>query len=72
MTGIGHAEATGSRSDRSLYHFELATYGTNDSFEQAAALGFIKLWGLPIEVQARQQLLRDSADPLVLAAPDED
>ena len=67
----GHAEATGSRSDRSLYRFELATYGADDSFDQAAALGFIKLWGLPVEVQARQQLLRDPADPLRLAAPDE-
>ena len=65
----GHAEAVGVASDRSLYHFELATYGSGDSFDQQAALGFIKLWGLPLEVQARQQLLRESPDPLRLAAP---
>ena len=65
----GHAEAVGVASDRSLYHLELATYGSDDAFDQQAALGFIKLWGLPLEVQARQQLLRDSPDPLRLAAP---
>ena len=65
----GHAEAVGVASDRSLYHFELATYGSGDAFDQQAALGFIKLWGLPLEVQARQQLLRESPDPLRLAAP---
>ena len=66
----GHADAVGSRSDRSLYHYELATYGADDSFDQQAALGFIKLWGLPLEVQARQQLLREPTDPLRLGAPD--
>ena len=65
----GHAEAVGVASDRSLYHLELATYGSDDAFDQQAALGFIKLWGLPLEVQARQQLLRESPDPLRLAAP---
>ncbi len=67
----GHAEAIGVASERSLYHLELATYGSDDAFDQQAALGFIKLWGLPVEVQARQQLLRDGADPLRIAAPDE-
>jgi argininosuccinate synthase len=70
----GHADAVGARSDRSLYHYELATYGADDNFDQQAALGFIKLWGLPLEVQARQQLLREPepTDPLRLAAPDSD
>ena len=66
----GHAEAVGVASERSLYHFGLATYGADDAFDQQAALGFIKLWGLPLEVQARQQLLRESPDPLRLAAPE--
>ena len=65
----GHADAVGTRSDRSLYNYALATYGSEDDFDQQAALGFIKLWGLPLEVQARQQLLREPADPLRLAAP---
>ena len=68
----GHADAVGSRSDRSLYNHALATYGAEDDFDQQAALGFIKLWSLPLEVQARQQLLREPADPLRLAAPGED
>ncbi|MYE32628.1 MAG: argininosuccinate synthase, partial [Chloroflexi bacterium] len=65
----GHADAVGTRSERSLYNYALATYGAEDDFDQQAALGFIKLWGLPLEVQARQQLLREPADPLRLAAP---
>ena len=68
----GHADAVGTRSDRSLYNYALATYGSEDDFDQQAALGFIKLWGLPLEVQARQQLLREPADPLRLAAPGEE
>ena len=68
----GHADAVGSRSDLSLYNYALATYGSEDDFDQQAALGFIKLWGLPLEVQARQQLLREPTDPLRLAAPGED
>ena len=68
----GHADAVGTRSDRSLYNYALATYGSADDFDQQAALGFIKLWGLPLEVQARQQLLREPADPLRLAAPGEE
>jgi argininosuccinate synthase len=68
----GHADAVGSRSDRSLYNYALATYGSEDDFDQQAALGFIKLWGLPLEVQARQQLLREPTDPLRLAAPGEE
>ena len=37
-------------------------------FDQTAALGFIKLWGLPVEVQARRQLHLDPAsdNPLQL------
>ena len=66
----GHAEAVGVASERSLYEYGLATYGEGDAFDQQAALGFIRLWSLPLEVQARRQLLRDSPDPLRLAAPD--
>ena len=64
------AEAMGRRSDRSLYSHALATYGEGDQFDQSAAQGFIKLWGLPIQLQAQQQLLREPGDPLQIAAPD--
>ena len=64
----GTATAVGRRSDRSLYSHALATYSEGDQFDQSAALGFIKLWGLPVEVQARRQLQLDpgSGDPLRL------
>jgi argininosuccinate synthase len=64
----GTAVAVGRRSDRSLYSHALATYSEGDQFDQDAALGFIKLWGLPVEVQSRRQLQLDpgSGDPLRL------
>ena len=64
----GTAVAAGRRSDRSLYSHALATYSEGDQFDQTAALGFIKLWGLPVEVQARRQLHLDPAsdNPLQL------
>ena len=68
----GSAVAVGRRSERSLYSHALATYGEGDEFDQSAAAGFIKLWGLPVQVQARAQLLHDPGDPLRLAAPGEE
>jgi len=64
----GTAVAVGRRSDRALYSHALATYSEGDQFDQSAALGFIKLWGLPVEVQSRRQLQLDpgSGDPLRL------
>ncbi len=68
----GTATAVGRRSDRSLYSHALATYSEGDQFDQSAAQGFIKLWGLPVEVQARRQLQLDpgSGDPLQLGRPE--
>ena len=68
----GPATAVGRRSDRSLYSHALATYSEGDQFDQTAAQGFIKLWGLPVEVQARRQLQLDpgSGDPLQLGRPE--
>ena len=45
--GPGSCSATGRRSERSLYDHSLATYDEGDSFEQADAAGFVRLWGLP-------------------------
>jgi argininosuccinate synthase len=67
----GTAVATGRFSERSLYSHALATYGEGDQFDQSAAQGFIKLWSLPLEVQAQAQLLGEPGDPLRLARPDE-
>lgn len=47
----------GRKSDNSLYNHALATYDSGDQFDHNAALGFIKLWGLPLSTQAQAQLL---------------
>ena len=49
----GHAIVVGRKSDASLYSHELATYNAGDQFDHKAALGFIKLWGLPTKVYSQ-------------------
>ncbi len=66
----GTATTMGRRSDRSLYSHALATYGEGDEFDQAAAQGFIKLWGLPVQLQASVQLLNEPGGLERLAAPE--
>jgi argininosuccinate synthase len=51
----GHALVEGRQSANSLYNENLATYTSADTFDQAAAVGFIKLWGLPTKVNAEVQ-----------------
>ncbi len=53
----GHCAVVGRKSEHSLYSHSLATYDTGDQFDHNAALGFIKLWGLPLRTQAQAQLL---------------
>src|SRR5690349_14447021 len=53
----GHCAVVGRKSEHSLYSHSLATYDTGDQFDHNAALGFIKLWGLPLSTQAQTQLL---------------
>ncbi len=45
----GTCQVVGRRSPHSLYRERLATYSAKDQFDQRAAEGFIKLWGLPYE-----------------------
>ncbi|HLI69126.1 MAG TPA: argininosuccinate synthase [Ktedonobacteraceae bacterium] len=52
-----HCTVVGRKSDHSLYNHALATYESGDQFDHNAALGFIKLWGLPLSTQAQAQLL---------------
>jgi len=68
----GQATAVGTQSPRSLYAVSLATYEKGDEYDQSAAEGFIKIWGLPVRVQAQQQLLAQPGDTLRIAAPDGD
>ncbi|AXI10815.1 argininosuccinate synthase [Oceanobacillus zhaokaii] len=48
----GSAQVVGRESANSLYDFDLATYNKEDAFDHEAALGFIKLWGLPTKVHS--------------------
>jgi argininosuccinate synthase len=68
----GNATVVGRRSDRSLYDYALATYDEADAFDHTAALGFIKIFGLPVTIQARTQLLAEHPDTLRLVTPDSD
>ncbi len=53
----GNCVIVGRKSASSLYDHGLATYDSGDQFDHNAALGFIKLWGLPMTTQAQAQLL---------------
>lgn len=48
----GQAFVVGRKSENSLYDYDLATYNKGDQFDHDAALGFIKLWGLPTQVHS--------------------
>lgn len=45
----GHAIPVGRKSPFSRYSEALATYGKGDLFDRNAAVGFMKIWGLPYE-----------------------
>lgn len=61
MTGVirlklfkGHCTVVGRRSPYALYEHDLSTYGAGDTFDHAAAEGFIRIFGLPAETAARK------------------
>lgn len=45
----GNAVVAGMKSAQSIYDLGLATYSEGDAFDHNAAVGFIKIWGLPIK-----------------------
>jgi len=53
----GMATVTGLKSLSSVYSHDLATYSEEDAFDHSAAVGFIKVWGLPLKTwkQAHKQ-----------------
>ncbi|CUS26694.1 argininosuccinate synthase [Paucilactobacillus oligofermentans DSM 15707 = LMG 22743] len=51
----GNVITQGRKSANSLYNKKLATYTAADEFDQQAAVGFIKLWGLPTTVYSQVQ-----------------
>jgi len=48
----GSCSVVGRKSPHSLYDYALATYDQDDTYNHAAAEGFIELWGLPTRVYA--------------------
>ncbi len=61
----GAARVVGRRAERSLYRNDLATYDrVTDTFDHAAARGFIELFGLPLRTQTRVQGALEDAAPL--------
>ena len=55
----GSCTVTGRRSDTSIYDFGLATYDEGDTFDRAAAQGFMDLYGLPNRVWAQTNRVFD-------------
>jgi argininosuccinate synthase len=51
----GACTVVGRRSASSLYDLSLATYGSQDAFDQRHAEGFVRLWGLPLRVWSERQ-----------------
>ena len=50
----GDCHVVGRKSPYALYDQGLATYEAGDTFDHGAALGFIKIYGLPAELAARK------------------
>lgn len=48
----GSCVLVGRRSSYSLYDHSLATYDKEDAFDHQASIGFIKIWGMPLKIQA--------------------
>ena len=52
----GSSRVVGRKSPFSLYSYGLATYDKGGEFDQSAAAGFIRIWGLPARTQTQVQL----------------
>jgi argininosuccinate synthase len=50
----GDCRIVGRKSPYALYDHALATYDAGDTYDHTAAVGFIKIWGLPVETAARK------------------
>ena len=58
----GSSHVVGRKAPHQLYELSLATYGKGDQFDQSAAAGFIKLWGMGVRTSARVQGRLDARD----------
>jgi argininosuccinate synthase len=66
----GHAQVVGRKAPEQLYRMELATYGRGDQFDQSAAAGFIKLFGMGVRTASEVQGQLSSLDLEKLLPPD--
>lgn len=46
----GVAQVTGRKSDNSLYRYDLATYDSEDTYDQSWAKGFIEIFGMTTKI----------------------
>ena len=58
----GSSQVVGRKSPHQLYQLALATYGKGDTFDQSAAAGFIKLWGMGVRTSAQVQRRLDGRE----------
>jgi argininosuccinate synthase len=65
----GDCRVVGRKSPFALYDRGLATYDKGDTFDHAAAEGFIKIWGLPVETAANNARRRAATSVERSAAP---
>jgi len=65
----GDCRVVGRTSPFALYDRGLATYDKGDTFDHAAAEGFIKIWGLPVETAANHARRRAAKSVERSAAP---
>ena len=50
----GDCRVVGRKSPNALYDHDMATYDAGDKFDHTAGEGFVKIWGLPLEIAARK------------------
>ncbi len=59
----GNLILAGRKSPASLYREDYASFGEEDVYNQKDAEGFIRLFGLPLKVEAQQSIERSGSSP---------
>ena len=59
----GNLILAGRKSPTSLYREDYASFGEEDVYDQKDAEGFIRLFGLPLKVEAQQAIERSGSSP---------
>ena len=57
----GDCRVVGRKSPHALYDHDMATYDQADKFDHTAGEGFVKIWGLPLEIAARKAKAAEKA-----------